>query len=93
MTLLKKFVIIRTFSAGVHCGILEKFAGMCVRLSDARRVWSWGGANTLSEISLRGCADTSNISEPVDCIVLTEVIEVILCTPEAIANLRTNQWN
>jgi hypothetical protein len=72
------FVLIRTYSAGVHFGILEERDGKEIRLSNARRLWSWSGALSLSEIAMKGIdIRNSKISVPVDEIILTEAIEVI----------------
>jgi hypothetical protein len=88
-----EFVLIRTRSAGVHVGTLVECTGTAVLLADARRLWRWGGANTLHEVSVRGPSeDWTRISEPVDRILLTEAIEVIPCTPEAEENLRRSRW-
>lgn len=87
------FVIVRTYSAGVHCGYLRLHNGKEVHLKDARRIWRWKGANTLNEMSLNGCdEDYSRISEPVKKIELTEAIEVIPCEKSAIENLSTSRW-
>lgn len=87
------FVIIRTDSAGVHTGFLVSLNGKQAELTEARRIWRWSGANTLNEISLRGCDMTyTRISEPVDSIILTEAIEVLKCTDEAQSNLRQSRW-
>lgn len=89
----KPFVVVRTFSAGVHCGVLEARKGKEVTLSDARRIWRWQGANSLHEISLRGVdREYSRISEPVAQIEITEAIEVLYATPEATDNLRQSRW-
>lgn len=89
----KPFVVVRTFSAGVHCGVLEARKGKEVTLSDARRIWRWQGANTLHEISLRGIDfGYSRISEPVDRIDITEAIEVLFATPAAAENLSQSRW-
>jgi len=91
--MVENFVIVRTYSAGVHCGVLISHKDKRVELSNARRIWRWKGENTLHEISLRGCAEEwSRISEPVDNIVLTEAIEVIKCTQEARVNLERSRW-
>lgn len=87
-----KFVIMRTYSAGVHCGVLTKQEGSVVRLSGARRIWKWSGANTLNELSQRGCAEASRISEPVPEIELDR-IELIPCSDEARTNLERSRWN
>ena len=75
----KKYVLIRTYSAGVHVGYLEKRSGKEVKLSDSRRIWYWKGAASLSELAIKG------IKNPDDCkfsvvipeIELTEAIEII----------------
>lgn len=87
-----KFVIVRTYSAGVHMGTLEEIHGTAARLTDARRLWSWTGANTLHEVSQNGVGEDSNISEPVPEILLTETIEVIPCSNEAKAILTRSRW-
>ena len=90
----KPFVVVRTYSAGVHVGTLESRDGKEVVLSDARRVWYWQGANSLHELALCG-ADLkrgTRISEPVASIVLTEAIEVIDTTEAAAENLRISRW-
>ena len=86
-------VIVRTYSAGVHYGRLIDRRGKEVDLGNARRIWSWKGANTLHELSLHGVASGSRVSETVDRITLTEAIEIIDCAPEAIANLESAKWS
>lgn len=87
------FVIVRTYSAGVHVGELVSRKGKEVSLANARRVWSWKGANTLHEMSLRGVGPGSRISEPVASIVLTEAIEVIECATAGASALRSAGWS
>lgn len=88
-----KFVIIRTRSAGVHTGILLQHEGTNVRLHNARRIWQWGGANTINEIAIRGVdLKASKISEPVEEIILMETIEIIPVTQMARENLERSQW-
>lgn len=88
-----KYVVVRTYSAGVHVGVLYDRVGKEVVLLDARRIWSWKGANTLHEISLRGVGEGSRVSEMITSITLTEAIEVIPCTRDAEANLRAAKWS
>ncbi len=49
------FVIIRTYSAGVHMGYLKAkestLAGMEVELINTRRLYKWAGALTISELA------------------------------------------
>lgn len=87
-----KAVIVRTYSAGVHFGYLAHHEGREVRLERSRRIWSWAGANTLSEIATSGLdIKNSRVAVPVT-IILTEAIEIIDCTPEAVACLEAAIW-
>ena len=88
-----EFVVVRTYSAGVHFGTLAEIAGTCVKLTGARRVWRWRGANSLNELANAGAAEEyTRISEPVEAILLTESIEVIPCTKKGKANLSRSRW-
>lgn len=89
---LNTYVVVRTFSAGVHIGTLVSRNGQEVELENARRIWSWRGANTLHEIALHGVGDGSRISESVPKILLTQAIEVIPCSEESRANLDRSRW-
>ena len=79
------YVVVRTYSAGVHAGYLESENGKEVTLKNTRRLWRWQGAATLSQIAGEG------ISKPDECkfpnaiseIRLKDVIEVIPCTEKA----------
>lgn len=83
-----KDVIVRTYSAGVHFGTLASRDGKEVTLHNARRIWYWEGAFTLSAIAQNGVAEASKLSVAVPEILLTEAIEIIPCTEAASANLR-----
>lgn len=83
-----KYVVVRTYSAGVHIGVLKSKDGKEVVLTDARRLWYWTKAFTLSAVSQNGVGKDSKISVPVPEIALTEAIEVIPCSKVAEKNLR-----
>jgi hypothetical protein len=88
-----KPVIVRTYSAGVHFGYLKSRNGKEVELERSRRIWRWFGAWTLSEIATRGLdVSKSKLAAPVS-ITLTEAIEIIDCTPEAVASLEAAKWS
>jgi len=88
----KKFVLIRTYTAGVHCGYLNKKEGMQVVLNNARRIWRWKGANSLNELSQNGGdIGYTRISELVPEIVL-EANEIITCSKKAKENLEQSRW-
>jgi hypothetical protein len=88
----RKYVVVRTHSAGVHIGELVERNGQEVTLANARRIWSWKGANTLHEIALRGVGAGSRVSEPVPGIVLPHAIEIIDATSDARARLEGTNW-
>lgn len=82
--LVGKPVIIRTYSAGVHYGILDARQGAEVRLKDTRRIWYWNKAFTLSKLATDGLdAESSKLSVIIPEIILTETIEVIPVTDKA----------
>jgi len=71
-------VIVRTRSAGVHIGTVSSRCGLEVTLTNARRLWYWKGAFTLSAVATKGVdRKESRISSPVPEIILTESIEII----------------
>lgn len=88
--LIGKPVIIRTYSAGVHFGILDARQGAEVRLKDTRRIWYWNKAFTLSKVALDGIDHhSSKLSVTIPEIVLTEAIEIIPVSANAAQNIAT----
>lgn len=91
--MINKFVVVRTINAGVHFGTLVEIISenyQCIRLENARRLWSWQGALSLSEIAMNGVTISgSKISVPVDEIILTQAIEIIPCSSKC--NLPGNE--
>lgn len=78
LTSLGKHCVVRTYSAGVHLGIVDQKEGTNVVLRDARRLWKWNGAFTLNEVAAKGVSKAgSRISDPVPFIELTEAVEII----------------
>jgi hypothetical protein len=91
-----KYVICRTYSAGVFAGYLEKREGDEVTLKNARRLWYWDGAASLSQLAMEGVSRPRNCKFPceVNSIDLLKVIEVLDCTKAAqnsIANVEVWQ--
>jgi hypothetical protein len=80
-----KYCIVRTYSAGVFAGFLESLKGKEATVRDARRIWYWKGAASLSQLAIDGTSAPSECKFPeaVDEIKLTEVIEVLTCTAKA----------
>lgn len=82
---INKYCMVRTYSAGVFAGIIESLEEKEAVLKDARRIWYWDGAATLSELATLGTSKPMNCKFPgaVACVLLTEVIEIILITDVA----------
>jgi hypothetical protein len=83
------YVIVRTYSAGVFAGYLEKRDGKEGVVRQARRLWFWDGAASLSELAEYGVSKPANCKFPceVDKIELTEIIEVLSVSKEAQDNI------
>lgn len=82
-------VIVRTYSAGVWFGVLTRKNGNEVILSDARRMYRWWAAESisLSAVSIHGVKhDKSKICEPVKSQWL-EAIEITPCEDKAIKSI------
>lgn len=84
-----KICMVRTYSAGVFYGKLVKKVNTEARIENARRVWCWNGANSLSELAEKGTSkpELCKFPCPVSSVELTNVIEVIPMTEAAIASL------
>ena len=81
----RRYVIVRTYSAGVFAGELVSRKGKEVEMANARRIWYWAGAASLSELAQRGTSKPSECKFPctVDRVELTEAIEVLSVTDAA----------
>jgi hypothetical protein len=80
-----KYVIVRTYSAGVFAGELESRNGKEVVLLNARRIWYWSGAASLSQLAMEGTSDPTNCKFPceVNKVELLEAIEILDVTDKA----------
>tara|TARA_R110002012_G_scaffold131849_4_gene284717 strand:+ start:179 stop:550 length:372 start_codon:yes stop_codon:yes gene_type:complete len=79
------YVIIRTYSAGVHAGYLKSRDGKEVELLKSRRIYQWSGASTLSQLAQSGTSkpESCKFPEAVDRMILTEAIEILDVTKKA----------
>lgn len=86
-----KYVMVRTQNAGVFAGYLKERNGENVTLKNARRMWYWSGACSLSQLAMEGTKKAGECKFPceVDSIDLTQVIEVIDCTEEARLSIKS----
>jgi len=95
-----KYVIIRSYDSGVHAGIFvsDKHtpSGRLITLKDARRIWYWDGAASLSELAVKGTSNPDKCKFPctVDIIEIDRVSEVIPCTKKAEESIRAvKEWS
>ena len=85
----KRYVIVRTYSAGVFAGYLESREGKEVVMTEARRLWYWAGAASLSQLAMEG------VKKPLECkfpipvnrVELTDAVEIIDTTASAQKNI------
>lgn len=77
--------MVRTYSAGVFAGTIKERNGKEALLTNARRIWYWDGAASLSQLATEGTSKPNNCKFPcaVDQVLLTEVIEIIPITDKA----------
>lgn len=85
--------MVRTYSAGVFFGEIaeerDRLAGKEVVMRNARRVWYWAGAATLSQLATEGTSRPKQCKFPctVPEITLTQAIEIIPMTDAAVESL------
>lgn len=86
-----KYVICRTYSAGVFAGELVSRNGREVVLKNARRLWYWKGAASLSQLAQEGTSDPKGCKFPceVDRVELLEAIEILDVTPKARESIKS----
>ena len=84
-----KYVIVRTYSAGVFAGYLKSRKGREVVLTNARRLWYWAGAASLSQLAVDGTRNPESCKFPasVSSVTLLEAIEILDVTPKAQASI------
>lgn len=85
MATTKKYVLVRTLSAGVFSGFLKSRKGQEVVLTTARRIWYWSGAASLSQLSVDGTSDPKNCKFPVVVpeVTLLQAIEILPVSAKA----------
>ena len=89
--LLNEYVMVRTYSAGVFAGTLVKKEGTEVELSNARRIWYWEGAASLSQLAEEGTSLPDKCKFPVEVtqVLLSGVIEILKISDNAKISIKT----
>lgn len=84
-----KRCIVRCYGAGVFFAEVAALDGKTAVLHNARRLWYWDGAASLSQLANEGVKQprACKFTVTVDELVVTEVLEVIPCTDAACASI------
>jgi hypothetical protein len=84
-----EYCIVRTYSAGVFAGYVKERNGKEVTLVNARRLWMWEGAASLSQMAMEGTSKPTKCKFPCETALhyVTEAVEVIPCTAKAQASI------
>jgi len=77
-----KYCIVRTYSAGVFAGYVARREGQEVDILQARRLWYWEGAASLSQLAMSGTSKPDKCKFPnvMSKVTVTQAIEIIECT-------------
>lgn len=74
---MNRYVIVRTYAMGVFAGeLLPESSETLKVLKNARRIWYWAGAASLSQLAVDGT------SKPDECKFPVEVARVELTSPQ-----------
>ena len=97
--LIGKRVVIRSYGAGVFYGTLteaeptdDKYT---VELTDARRLWYWDGAASITQLAAEGVTAPNNCKFTMrsESVVVTSVIEIHKATEKAIKSIEAvKEW-
>lgn len=90
-----KYCIVRGREFGVFAGTVEAVDGDRVLLKNARRLWYWDGAASISQIATDGTKAPNNckFTVTVDSVLLLSVIEIIPATEQAQAVIEgVREW-
>lgn len=91
----KQWYIVRTDRAGVFFAHIEERNGGEAKLTDARRIWYWEGAASLSQLATEGvkCPQNCKFTVTVPSCTVLGVIEIIACTDKAVENIKAvREW-
>jgi hypothetical protein len=94
----QKFYIFRTYSAGVFFGNKKSLNGTEAIVTNCRRLWSWSGAASLTQLAVEGtknpngCKFTMTVTDE-EGVYLPQIVEVIPCTEKAVESINSvKEW-
>lgn len=82
---MEQFYIIRGDRSGVFFGEIAERNGREVTIRNARRLWYWDGAASLSQLAVEGTSKPRNckFTVTVSSITILDAIEILPCTVKA----------
>lgn len=84
-----KFCIVRCYGAGVFFARVESLEGQTAQLRDARRLWYWDGAASISQLATEGtkAPGKCKFTVAVPQMTVLQVIEIIPCSEQAVSSI------
>lgn len=81
-SIIGKYCIVRGDRSSVFAGIVEQREGQAALIKDARRIWYWDGAASLSQLAMDGTKKPGNCKFAGVCesVLVLDAIEIIPCT-------------
>lgn len=85
-----QWYIIRSKEAGAFFAHIDEKRGTELDLRDARRLWYWDGAASLSQIAVDGvkCPENCKFTVTVLSMTVLGVCEIIPCTDKAVESIQ-----
>ena len=93
-SLLNKKIIARIDRAGVFHGTLDYIDGEIIRLKDARRIYYWNGALSVTDIAAKGITG-GKVTIPVSTVefMSDKIVELNECSEESTKSIESiNAW-
>jgi hypothetical protein len=87
---LKDYCIVRCSNSGVFAGNVVSEKGQEVTIKNARRIWYWDGAASLSQLAMEGTKKPENCKFPCEVIEIRvkDAIEILPCTENAFNSIK-----
>lgn len=84
------YCIVRSARAGVFAGTVTSRNGQEVTMTNARRLWYWAGAASLSQLATDGSSKSEQCKFPaaVPSVMLLEVVEILPTTEAAESSIK-----
>lgn len=88
---MEQYYIIRGDRSGVFFGEIAERNGREVTIRNARRLWYWDGAASLSQLAVDGTKKPQNckFTVTVSSIVILDAIEILPCTVQAEESIKS----